>query len=103
MVLGREFDGHMVPIGRALCTQVDCHIEHTTLHHTNQLGLCIRWKLEVKTAHHTVTRTRLIVLHKFNISYLGEIATTVTLEEVASRVAKDPRLNYINTFYVSFN
>ena len=64
MALGIQFHSKMLTVGRTIFAQVHRHIQHTTFRAADQLGLSIRWTLEMQTTHYTIGGTRLIVLYE---------------------------------------
>ena len=54
MALGIQFHSKMLTIGRTILAQVHRHIQHTALCAADQLGLSLRWTLEVQTAYYAV-------------------------------------------------
>ena len=105
LILCREFHCHVMTIGGAATTNVDCDIQHTSFHDTHKFGLREWWQLEMQTPHHTEMRARFVILHKpyINTGFLGEVTFVVTFEEVASVVAKHSRFDYKHTVYFSLH
>ena len=63
-IVGGEQRGDILPIGGTAFADIDGKIEDRTAQHAHELGLRKRRLLEMQSAHHTLLRTRLVVLHE---------------------------------------
>ena len=64
MILFVEFDGEPLTVGGTIFAQIDRDVQHPTPCAANELGLGVRWALEMETTHDAVGRTGLVVLHE---------------------------------------
>ena len=90
---------HMLAIRWRSLTNIYCYIKYSTLYAAYQFALGIRWALEVQASHHTIAAHRLVVLHEVDTMpkdgryLLIEFSLREALEEIASGVFEDARLN----------
>ena len=70
VVFSREFHFHVLAESRRSATYINSYIKYGALNDTNQLALCERWLLEMKSAHYSVRRFAFIVLYEMDFAYL---------------------------------
>lgn len=88
-ILFAQLDAEPLAESRTAFAQIDRYVQHTTDGTTHQFGLGIRGTLEMQTAHHTVTRTRLIVLHKLRLNTCFAVSLLIVrLYEITSRISE---------------
>ena len=108
IVLG-EFHRHVFAKGRRTLADINCHIEHRTLHATHQFALGERWALEMQTSHHAVGRHALVVLAEIHLMpqdrhhLLVKLPLREALEEIAPGILEDARLYHQYSFYISLD
>lgn len=99
MVLAGEFNGKPLTKGLTLMTQVHRHIQYPTLRTTNEFSLRKRRTLEMQSTHHTVGRTRLVVLYELGRDTGIKITLTVIrLNKISAGIAEELRLDNEQTF-----
>lgn len=107
VVLSGEFDGEPLSEGLTLVTEVNSDIKDGALGAADELGLRKRRTLEMQSTHHTVGRTRLVVLYELGRDTGIKITLTVIrLNKISAGIAEelwldneqtfDGRLNYIH-------
>ena len=109
MIILGQFHSHMFAIGRRTLANIHSHIQHGTLHAAHQLALGERRALEMKSAHHAIGRHTLVVLAEMNrmtqyrSHLLVKFTLRKTLEEIATGILEDARLNDEHAFYICFD
>lgn len=107
MIIFRQFHRHMLTICRRTLTDIHGNIQHSTLHASHQLALCKRRSLKIQTTHHTIRAHALIVLAELHLVayqwlyFLFKLTFTKALEELASSISKQARLNDKHAFNIS--
>ena len=100
MVVSRQLNRDMLSVSRAIVTDVDGHIKHTSFDYADQFGLRIGRTLEMQAANDTVARTRLIILYETDVvDTIRKITRIITLKKVSSGITKHPRLNDEKALY----
>ena len=113
MIILSQFHCHMLTISRGAFANIYCYIEYSTLHTSHQLALCKRRPLEMQATHYTITAHTLIVLAELYLvahqwlHLLFKLSFAETLEEIATSISKQARLNdeyaiYICLYYFHF-
>ena len=79
---------------------------HSTLHASHQLALCKQRSLEMQTTHYTIRTHALIVLAELHLVayqwlyFLFKLSLAKALEEIATSISKQARLNNEYAFYI---
>ena len=93
-VLFAQFDAEPLTKSRAVLAQVNRHVQHAAYGAAYQLRLAVRRALKMQSAYYTVTRTRLVILHKLRInSRLAVTLFVVRLYEITTGIREHSRLN----------
>ena len=101
MVVFRQFNCHVLPVGEASPADVHGHVQHPAAHAAHQFALSDWRRLEMKAAHHPVDGLRLVVLHEVDLPYLLlELPLGEALEEVSARVLEHLRFDDKHTVYI---
>ena len=109
MIILGQFHSHMLAIGRRTLANIHSHIEHGTLHAAHQLRLGEWRALEMKSAHHAIGRHTLVVLAEmdrmaqYRSHLLVKFTLRETLEEIATGILEDARLNDEHAINISFD
>ena len=99
MIIFRQFHRHMLTVCRRTLTDIYGNIQHSTLHASHKLALGKRRSLEMQTTHYTITAHTLIVLAELYLvahqwlNLLLKLTLTEVLEEIATSISKQARLN----------
>ena len=109
MIILGQFHSHMLAIGRRTLANIHSHIKHGTLHAAHQVRLGEWRALEMKSAHHAIGRHTLVVLAEmdrmaqYRSHLLVKFTLRETLEEIATGILEDARLNDEHAIYISFD
>ena len=109
MIILGQFHSHMLAIGRRTLANIHSHIEHGTLHAAHQLRLGEWRALEMQSAHHAIGRHTLVVLAEmdrmaqYRSHLLVKFTLRETLEEIATGILEDARLNDEHAINISFD
>ena len=101
VVIFRQFDCHVLPVGGAAAPYVNRHVQHPAAHTAHKFALR-EWRcLKMQAAHHPVDGLGLVVLHEVDLPYLLlELPLGEALEEVSARVLEHLRFNDKHAIYV---
>ena len=106
MIIFRQFHSHMLTVCRRTLADIHGNIQHSTFHASHQLTLG-KWRsLEMQTTHHTIRTHALIVLTELHLVanqwlyLLFKLSFAEALEEIATSISKQPRLNDEYAFYI---
>ena len=90
VVLGSQFYGNVLSVGRTSVTQINSHVEHGTLYYTHKFCLCMRRLLKMQTTHHTRYTAAFVLLHKaYGTDLLLKFTCTEGFKEISAFVGKD--------------
>lgn len=107
MIILRQFHRHMLTVCRRPLADIHGNIQHSTLHASHQFALGKRRPLEMQTTHYTITTHALVVLAELHLVahqwlYLFfKLTLTEPLEEIATSISKQARLNDEHSFKTS--
>jgi len=90
MIFFCEFDGDVLSVGGRPFSDIDGHIQDGSSHTPDKLALCIRWALEVQSAHHPIGGHAFVILHKVDgADFLLELSLRERFEEVPASIPED--------------
>ena len=107
MIIFSQFHRHMLAVCWRTFTDIHGNIQHSTLHASHQLALGKRRSLEMQTTHHTIRTHALVVLAELHLlAYqwlylLFKLSLARALEEIATSISKQARLNDEHAFNIS--
>lgn len=91
----------MAPVSGRVRADIDCHVKHLAADAAHQLGLGVRRRLEVKSAHNAAYGTGFVVLDEVNRANQSvECLLVVRFEEITPRILKNAWLQNVNARYV---
>ena len=99
MIIFSQFHSHMLTISRGAFANIYCNIEYSAFYASHQLALGKRRSLEMQATHHTITAHTLIILAELYLvahqwlHLLFKLTLAEALEEIASSISKQARLN----------
>ena len=106
MIIFSQFHSHMLTVCRRTLADIHGNIQYSTLHASHQFALGERRTLEMQTTHHTIRTHALIVLAELHlVAYqwlhlLFKLTFAEALEEIATSISKQARLNDEYAFYI---
>ena len=107
MIIFSQFHSYMLTICWRTLADIHGNIQYSTLHASHQLALCKRRSLEMQNTHHTIRTHALIVLAELHLvanqwlHFLFKLTLAEALEEIASSISKQARLNDEHAFNIS--
>lgn len=104
MVFFRQFHSHMLSVSRTSFADVYSHIQHGTFHAAHQFTLRVRRTLEMQSAHYSVGRHTLVVLHKIDFAHLFfKFPLRERFKEIPSGILKNAWFDNHHTLYCCFD
>ena len=101
LILFAQFDHDVLAESGTGLADIDCHIEHTTLDDTYELGLGGVALLVMQATKYAKRRLRLVVLDELDLTYmLVELGLFPSLHEIASGIIEHLGFNNKNTLNI---